>query len=128
MKPATPARVVFDTNALLLPFTDGTDVLAELQRLLGAVEPRVPSCVVAELEVLAAGDGATARAASAARRLTRTWRVDDTDLRGDDGVFAVARGAGTLVTNDAGLQARARAAGVSVVASRGHGRLHVVGR
>jgi hypothetical protein len=120
--------VVLDTNALLLPFKDGTDVVAELERLLGAVRPVVPSCVVAELGALAVGGGAAARAAAAAQRLTESWTVAETDLRGDDGVFAVARAADALVTNDGGLQQRARAAGLLVVASRGRGRLHVIGR
>ncbi|MGB0651786.1 MAG: PIN domain-containing protein [Thermoplasmatota archaeon] len=120
----TAAVVVLDTNALLLPFTDGTDLHGELERLLGAPRWVVAAPSVTELATLAAGDGATARAAKAAQRLAASCAVEATELPGDDGVLDVAGRLGAaVVTNDRKLQGEAQRRGLAVVASRGKGRL-----
>jgi len=117
-------RVVVDTNALLLPFLDGTDLRSELENALGAVDLVVPSSVRTELSALQAGEGRTARAARAAQRLVADATQAATELPGDDGVLDVARRLGaTVLTNDKRLQAECRRSGLRVVASRGHGRL-----
>ncbi len=118
--------VVLDTNALLLPFTDGTDVEEELVCLLGAIDLVVPEPVVQELTTLADGGGATARASRAAQRWMARCRIEATPLPGDDGLLDVARRLGAaVVTNDRRLQLEALRSGLTVVASRGAGRLFV---
>ena len=116
--------VVVDTNALLLPFTDGTDLHGEAERLLGAVEFLVPASVLVELALLADGAGATARAAKGALRLVQDWPVVATGLAGDDGVLDVARRAeAAVISNDKRLAGECRRAGLTVLRSRGPGRL-----
>lgn len=116
--------VVLDTNALLLPFTDGTD-LHEAEALLGAVRFVVPLPVVTELETLAAGGDATARAAQGALRLLARFDTEPSTRPGDDAVLDVAVRLGAAVlSNDRRLQSEARRRGLVVLASRGRGRLH----
>lgn len=130
------SNVVLDTNALLLPFTEGTDLDEALTALLGAHDLVVPSAVVAELRTLREEGGATGRAAQGALRWLQTrtggqaegrgpaLRMEETDLPGDDGVLEVARRLqATVLTNDRRLQQEARRSGLKVVRSRGHGRL-----
>lgn len=117
---------VLDTNALLLPFTDGTNLEDELLRLLGAVRMVVPSSIVQELQGLAGGDSKAARAAKAALRYLDRCRVEPTGLPGDDGVLDVARRlGGAVVSNDRNLRGEAKRSGLTVVAPRGKGRLSV---
>ena len=118
--------VVLDTNAAMLPFTDGTDLEDELEGLLGSVQMVVPTAVVLELQQLALGQSHTGRAAQAALVLTRDLRAEHSVLAGDDGVLDVARRLGAVVlSNDKRLRNEAKKSGLTVVQSRGHGRLHV---
>lgn len=111
-------KVLFDTNALLLPFTQGTD-LGQITELVGAHEPVLPSVVADELERLSEGGGATARAAAGALRLSRTWTRFDATLPGDDGILETATDADVLVTNDKRLATEAKNRGLRVISSRG---------
>ncbi|MGB1586344.1 MAG: PIN domain-containing protein [Thermoplasmatota archaeon] len=114
--------LVVDTNALLLPFRDGTDLQGEVERLLGAVTWVVPSCVLDELNVLAEGNGKDARAAKMALQLATSWQHEATSLPGDDGVLEVATRLGAAVlTDDKRLVAEAKQRGLRVLRSRGHG-------
>ena len=116
--------VVFDTNALFLPFTEGTDLAAELERLLGAVEWVLPASVLRELESIARQEGASGRHAKAALKLARLSRSEPTTLPGDDGLLEVARRLkAAVVTNDRKLQAEAAASGLQVIVARGTGKL-----
>lgn len=118
--------VVVDTNALLLPFTDGTDIQDEVERLLGSARVVVPTAVGDELRKLAEGEGASARAAAAAQRLATRFEEVQAGLPGDDGVLQVARSFRAYVlSNDKGLQGRCREAGLKVLESRGKGKLHI---
>ncbi len=118
--------VVLDTNALLLPFTDATDLEHELLGLVGAIDLVVPQPVVQEVATLAEGDGATGRAGRAAQQWMKRCRVEPTDLPGDDGILEVARRLGAVVvTNDRRLQTEAHRSGLTVVSSRGPGRLFI---
>lgn len=112
--------VVLDTNALLLPFLDGIDLLGALEALLGPVRPVVPAPVAEELRRLAAGDGRTARAArAAADHLLPRCEAASATLPGDDGVLEVARRLrAAVLTNDRRLQQECRRAGLTVVAPR----------
>ncbi len=113
--------VVLDTSVLLLPFTDGIDLMDGLVEALGAVTPVVPASVHAELHHLQeAGDGARSRAAAGALRLTSDWRIEATELPGDDGVLDVVRRLGAaLCSNDKRLLDEATKHGVPTVAVQG---------
>lgn len=116
-------RVLFDTNAILLPFSAGTDLEGELERLFGATEWIVPAPVAAELRGLAANHGAVGRQAKGAIKLLARCRVEETTLPGDDGLLDVARRLGAAVlTNDKKLQAEAARSGLTVIVAREEGR------
>lgn len=116
--------VVFDTNALLLPFAHGTQVEDELFNLLGATEWFVPSSVIIELKSLAhKGEGATGRHAKMAVKYAERCTVLPTKLAGDDGLLEVARAKkAAVVTNDRKLQEECTRSGLTVIVSREHGR------
>ena len=117
--------VVFDTNALLLPFMQGTDLDGGLENLFGTVEWIIPSSILGELKMLAnGGEGTLARNAKAALRLAQRARIESTALPGDDGLLEVARRLkAAVVTNDRALQAEAATSGLIVVVAREQGRL-----
>ena len=116
--------VVFDTNALFLPFTDGTDLDSELERLFGAVEWILPSSVVNELKTISQGPSASARHAKAALQLAARVRQEPTKLPGDDGLLDVARRAkAAVVTGDRKVQEEAARSGLMVVVPRSKGKL-----
>ena len=116
--------VVFDTNALLLPFAHGTPLEDELFHLFGATRWMVPSSVLVELKTLAhKGEGAVARNAKMALKLAERCTVEHTKLSGDDGLLEVARRhKAAVVTNDRTLQQECATSGLTVVLSREHGR------
>ena len=114
--------LVVDTNALMLPFRQGTDIHGEVERLLGAMRWVVPSCVLEELALLSEGQSKDARAAKAAGRLIKDMDVEPTSLPGDDGVLDVAtRLDATILTDDRRLLQEAKRRGLRAVRSRGHG-------
>jgi rRNA-processing protein FCF1 len=119
-----PTPVVFDTNALILPFAHGTRVEEDLATLFGQVKLMVPSTVLVELGTLAyKGKGAVARHAKMALKFAERCEVLQTKLPGDDGLLEVARKAkAVVVTNDRTLQAECQKSGLTVVVSREHGR------
>lgn len=120
--------VVFDTNALLLPFTEGTNLESELERLLGSVEWVIPSSILGELKMLSQGEGTLARNAKSALRLAQRCRVESTALPGDDGLLEVARKLnGVLVSNDRLIQTEAATSKLRVVVAREGGRLAMRG-
>ena len=123
-KPDEPTPVVFDTNALILPFAHGTRVEEDLATLFGQVKLMVPSTVLVELGTLAyKGKGAVARHAKMALKFAERCEVLTTKLPGDDGLLEVARKAkAVVVTNDRTLQAECQKSGLTVVVSREHGR------
>ncbi len=112
--------VVLDTSALLLPFTDGLDLIGGLEEVLGAYEPVLPASVHEELHHHAEGNDARSRAAKGALRLTARWRVEATELPGDDGVLDVVRRlSAAICSNDKRLCDEAAKHGVPVVSVRG---------
>jgi uncharacterized protein len=120
--------VVLDTNALLLPFTDGTRLEEELERLVGSCQLVVPSSIIGELKQLAQNPSTLGRNAKSALRLAQRCRVESTKLPGDDGLLQVARALGAIVvTNDRAIQAEAARSGLQVVVAREKGRLTLRG-
>lgn len=125
-RPVQP--VVLDTNALLLPFTSGVRIDAELERVVGPVQWLVPSSVAWELERLAKGKDNAARAARMAQKLVARAATVETSLPGDDGVLEVAtKNSALLVTNDRKLQEEARKRGIRVLVARTSGKLAFLG-
>jgi hypothetical protein len=116
--------IVLDTNGILLPFTEGTDLEGELTGLVGAHTLHVPTSVVGELKRLAEGKGETGRAAKMALRYAERCKSEPTGLMGDDGILEVARRLGAAVlTNDRKLQSECVRSGLRVVVGREKGRL-----
>lgn len=116
--------IVLDTNALLLPFTQGTRIEEALEALFDEVELVVPACVKMELEQIARGKANVARHARTALKLATRYRLEPTRLTGDDGILEVARRLGAVVvTNDRILQEECAKSGLRVVVAREHGRL-----
>ena len=123
-RPTGAKAVVFDTNALLLPFANGTKLEDELENLLGATQWLVPSSVVVELKTLAhKGEGATMRHAKMAVKYLERCEVVPTKLAGDDGLLEVARARkAVVVTNDRTLQEECVRSGLTVIVARENGR------
>lgn len=114
--------LVLDTNAALLPFSQGCD-LEDLWELAGSTRIVVPIPVDQELRTHAEGNGALARQAQAALRLLVDAPREEASKPGDDGVLEVARRLGAiLVTNDRGLQDQAARQGVPSIAAKRDGR------
>jgi rRNA-processing protein FCF1 len=120
--------VVLDTNALFLPFTEGTRIDESLEALFDDVQVVLPSCVPFELQQIArGGQTAAARNAKAALKLASRYRVEATKHTGDDGILDVARRLrAVVVTNDRKLQTECAKSGLQVVVAREHGRLAVM--
>jgi rRNA-processing protein FCF1 len=116
--------VVLDTNALLLPFTEGTRIEEGIEALFDDATLVVPSCVLMELQQIARGNTNAARHARAAHKLAVRFKEEPTRLTGDDGILEVARRLGAVVvTNDRVLQSECTKSGLRVVVAREHGRL-----
>jgi len=124
------ARVVLDTNALMMPVELGVRTFDELDRLLGRgeYEALVPEAVLAELESLSTGAGEEAVAASVGADLAERHEVVEHDADyADDAVFEVAttRDCDYAVTNDGPLRSRLLSRAVPVIGLRGRNKLDV---
>lgn len=119
------AKVVLDTNALLLPFESGVRIEPELERLLGPYEAIVPESVLQELAIIASeAKGQRAANARLALTLAARFAYRRTEARGDAAVLNVARQEGAyLFTNDRGLLKQALAVGLGVVRLKGQSHL-----
>ncbi|HTT35572.1 MAG TPA: twitching motility protein PilT [Thermoplasmata archaeon] len=116
--------MLLDTNALLLPFSSGLDLAAEIARHRPDARIAVPDAVRRELVRLAARGN---RWAEAGARLADRYPVLDSPGRGDDAIVALAtRERATVVTGDRGLRDRLRALGLRVLFPRGPRRLDEV--
>ncbi len=119
-------RVLFDTNALMMPLETGVDLFSEVGALVGAYEPVVPTEVRAELAGIARQRGR--RGAAARFGLSLADRCAEEPLGGDGPVDAAiaarARDCGCLVaTSDRTLRRALLADGVGVIALRGPRRI-----
>lgn len=121
---AAVLAVVFDANALLMPFQFRLNLEAELRRLLGDHEVYVPSPVMEELRILAKTD----RVAKAALRLAGRFRIIDVPGGADDAVLAAAeRLEAAVVTNDAELLRRLKELGIPRIFLRSRSHLALEG-
>jgi rRNA-processing protein FCF1 len=116
-------KVVFDTNALLMPFQFKINLDKELQRLLGSFEAFVPSSVLEELKRTK-----PERLAKAAMALASKYKVFKTEEKGDAAILSVAeRLKAVVVTNDKELGSKLKALKLPVVSLRSRTRLILSG-
>ncbi len=115
---------MLDANALFWPFTHGTRITEEVERLFPAgARVLVAESGRAELDGLVQRG---VRHARAARELAERYEVFPVPGRGDSGLLAAAAGSNTVVaTADRALQARLRARGVAVLVPRDRARLEL---
>jgi len=122
------AKIVFDTNFLLVPFQFGVDVFKEAERL---VEERTDfvtlSPCVEELRSLASGRGGDARAARAAMVLVEKLKIIRAGGSADRAIedYAVKENA-VVGTNDRRLRKKLKEKGVRVIGLRSGSRLAFV--
>ncbi len=119
-------RVLFDANALMMPLEMGVDLFSEVQTLVGAFEPVIPTEVRAELAGLARQQGR--RGAAARFGLSLAARCAEVPLGPertvDAGISAYARSHDCLVaTSDRELRRSLLRDGVPVIALRGPRRV-----
>lgn len=123
-------RVLFDTNALMMPVQFRIDIFDELRSLLGRYEPLVLRDVVGELDGLARGGGNDAAAARAGLIFAERCKMVEgasTAPSVDDRVAAYARAEGCMVvTNDRRLRDDLLAAGVPVISLRKQKKLELL--
>jgi rRNA-processing protein FCF1 len=115
--------VVLDTNALFLPLRTRFPLEEEIARLVPGARLAVADATRRELVRLEARG--TPRAA-AARALADRFARLTSDGDGDEAILGCAlRARAVLLTADRALQARARAAGLTVLAPRDRHRLEL---
>jgi len=116
------ARVVLDTNALLMPFEFRINLDLELKRLLGDCEVIVPGSVIGELR------RSRNKFASAALQLAAKYPVERTQMQGDEAIVELAMASRAyVVTNDRPLRARLRRLKVPVISIRSGNHLVLEG-
>ena len=118
-------RVLFDANALMMPLETGVDLFSEVQALIGAFEPVVPTEVRAELAGLARQQGRRGAAARFGLSLASRCAEEPLGPGGvDAGISAYARACDCLVaTSDRALRRALLRDGVPVIALRGPRRV-----
>lgn len=120
--------VALDTSALMAPVEADLRLFEELDRLLGAHEPVVPTTVVGELDGLRGGSGEAATAASVGADLAaRAETVETDESYADDALVALAAAGrvDAVVTVDGPLRDRVLAAGTPVIGLRGRNALAI---
>ena len=120
--------VALDTSVLMAPVEVNLRLFEELDRVLGAVDPVVPSSVLQELDRLGDGSGEAATAASVGRDLAARARPLDTGgTYADDALveLAAAGDVDYVVTADRELVRRVLDADTPVLCLRGRETLTV---
>jgi len=120
--------VALDTSVLMAPVEVNLRLFEELDRVLGAVDPVVPSSVVRELDRLGDGSGEASTAASVGRDLAARARPLDTgDKYADDALveLAAAGDVDYVATADRELVRRVLDADTPVLCLRGRETLAV---
>jgi rRNA-processing protein FCF1 len=118
--------VLFDANALMMPLEMGVDLFSEVEALVGAFDPVVPTEVRAELSGLARQQGRRGAAARFGLSLAAGCAEEPlgTDGSVDAGIAAYARTHNCLVaTSDRALRRTLLRDGVPVIALRGPRRV-----
>ena len=120
-----PAKVLFDTNFLLVPTRFGVDIFSEAERALNRdVEPMVSRGVIKEMEALReeAGPRFQRQLDFALSLVSRCTVVEDEPREGetvDDHLVRLASEGGYVTaTTDSDLRKRLRSSGVKVLYMR----------
>lgn len=114
--------MIFDANALLMPFQFGINIDMEIEGLLGEYRGVVPSPVLGELRK------SGGKWAKGALSLAHKYEIMRTEKTGDDAVIELAEKLnGIVVTNDKLLQKRLRERGIGYIYMRGKSRLELGG-
>ncbi len=115
--------VIFDANALLMPFQFGINIDMEIERLLGEFRGVVPSPILGEVRK---NGGKWAKAAIS---LAKKYEVMRTENVGDKAVIELAqRLNGIVVTNDQELQRKLRLNRIPYIYLRSRHMLDIWGR
>ncbi|MGB6500915.1 MAG: PIN domain-containing protein [Thermoplasmata archaeon] len=115
--------MLLDTNALLLPFRTGLDLLSEVERWAPGADLVVPSSVLDELDRLVERGVVHA---IPARVQARRFRTRETTQRGDAAVLSTALAEGAwVVTADRALARRLTEHGIGVLVPRDRTRLEL---
>jgi len=125
---AETPTVALDTSVLMAPVEANLRLFEELDRVLGAVDPVVPSSVLQELDRLGDGSGEAATAASVGRDLAARARPLDTGgTYADDALveLAAAGDVDYVATADRELVRRVLDADTPVLCLRGRETLAV---
>ena len=110
--------VVFDANALLMPFQFGMNLDMEIEALIGEFHGVVPSPIIGEVRK---NGGKWAKAAVS---FARRYEVVRTEHMGDASVIEVAKKTGGIVvTNDEALQKKLRMEGIPYMYMKNRSRL-----
>jgi len=112
--------IVFDANALLMPFQFGINIDMEIERLIGEFHGVVPSPILGEIRK------SGGKWAKAALSLAKKYEVMRTDHVGDRSVMELAQKLGAVVvTNDQELQRKLRLNGIPYIYLRSRHRLEM---
>ena len=119
-------KALVDANGLMAPAQQGVDVLEELAAL-GYNEPVVPSAVLDELNALKTKvKGADRAALAVALELARRCEAVEAPGPADDALLRLARELNApVLTNDAALRRRLKAAGLKAIFVRGRQKLAI---
>lgn len=122
-----PAAVVFDTNALMLPFERRLPLEKELERLLGPFQGLVPEPCLKELARIASQEkGARRERAKMALSFATRFRAVPAAGPADDAAIRVAlEHAGYLLSNDRDVLRRAQREGIPTIRMRGLSHLEL---
>ncbi len=116
-------NVVFDANALLMPFQFGVNIDMEIERLLGEFHGVVPSPILGEIR---RNGGKWAKAALS---LAKKYEIMRTENMGDAAVIELAeRLDAVVVTNDQELQRKLRLNRIPYIYLRSKHRLDMWGK
>ncbi len=115
-----PQIVIFDANALLMPFQFGINLDMEIESVIGEFHGVVPSPILGEIRK--SGE----KWANAALSLAKKYEIVRTENTGDRAVVELAEKLdGIVVTNDEGLQKKLREKGINYMYLRGRSRLEM---
>ncbi|MDY6775334.1 MAG: hypothetical protein SV253_04555 [Halobacteria archaeon] len=121
-------KVIFDTNALMVPSQFGVDVFDEVERLVGGYVAVVPRGVVNELKSLATSDTDAEMGLEIADERCEVVEHETEGRKTDDVIVSIAENSdevSAVVTNDRELIDRLLDVGVRVVRLRQRSHLQI---
>ncbi|XGI84469.1 PIN domain-containing protein [Halorutilales archaeon Cl-col2-1] len=121
-------KVIFDTNALMVPSQFGVDVFDEVERLVGGYVAVVPRGVVNELKSLATSDTDAEMGLEIANERCEVVEHETEGRKTDDVIVEIAENSdevSAVVTNDRELIDRLLDVGVRVVRLRQGSHLQI---